>query len=463
MTTEWKEKIQRYIAHPYGQLQVKGIRIGSVSIEEARVKGREAAITLEQILSRAQERARRWRGGKQYDRHSEPLPPYAPARLLSTEIRDHLKHMARKQLQPRTIEATERTLKLLQLACGDIPVTRIDVRHVYRLWDVLRWAPPGLMLRKDFASLTPEQSIEIGRANNVPAPAPATLELHRRFLVAFFNQLVRTHAIPFSPMIAFGEIKKDLTSKPKQSERLFNDEDLQKIFAQATYVPWARNHPHRWWAPLIGLYTGARVNEVCQLKLADIVEERGVWCIAIRKTDDDDLAHKTTGRSRQSLKGKGAVRTLPIAKPLLDAGFLDFVEDVRQTGHPRLFPHLSAGVNQKTGETKARYSRGLLDQFGRYLKTLGFPNGVAFHAFRHTLATDLNYQGVPEEDIALITGHSLSKKAPVLHDAYFHKKPLLVRAKQLAALEQYRPAVTIPIYEKGQFKKQLADPTKFHP
>lgn len=371
--------------------------------------------------------------------------------------------MSRRQLQPRTIEGTERTLKLLQLACGDIPVTLIDVRHIYQVWDVLRWAPPGLTLRNDFATLTAEQSIELGKAANVPCPAPATLERHRRFLVSFFNKLLRPNAISQSSMLAFGEIKRDLSSSLDRHERIFNDNDPQRIFAEETYIPWARNHPHRWWAPLIGLYTGARINEVCQLKLADIMEEGGVWCIAIRMTDAPDLAHKIVGRTRQSLKGKAAIRTIPIAQPLLNAGFLDFVDDVRQCGHPRLFPHLSAGVSQKTGETKARYSTGLPEQFGRYLKSLGFPKGVGFHAFRQTLSTDLHHLGVPEEHIALLTGHSLVKKAPVLHETYFHKKPLIARAKQLAALEQYRPAACIPSYEKGQFKKQLADPSKFYP
>jgi integrase len=36
------------------------------------------------------------------------------------------------------------------------------------------------------------------------------------------------------------------------------------------------------------LYTGARINEVAQLKLNDIVQESGVWCIRIQKTIDSD-------------------------------------------------------------------------------------------------------------------------------------------------------------------------------
>lgn len=463
MTDGIGDSLQDYLQHPYGVLQFRGLRIGRVTIDEVSVAGREAAINLQEFLSTVCDKTQRLRSGKHGTRYPEPLPVAAPARLLSVEIRDHLNDMARRGLQPKTIEVTERTLRILKLTTGDVPVSRIDHKHIYLLWEVLRWAPPGLTSLEGFDGLTAERSIALGKKAAVPAPAPATLERHRRFLVSFFNQLVRTQAIPASPMAAFGEAKRDLAIDPDQPERLFNDDDLQRIFNPATFVPWALEHPHRWWAPMLGLHFGARVNEVCQLKVSDIIEERGVWCVAIRKTVDPDLAHKATARSRQSLKGRAAVRTLPIPQALLDAGFLEFVADIRETGHPRLFPHLSAGVNQKTGDTNARYSSGFLRQFGRYLRDLGFPKGLGFHAFRHTLATDLHHQGVPEESIALITGHSVSKRVPVLHEAYFHKKPEQMRRKQIEALASYRPAVELPVYRRGQFTETFCDRVKLHP
>ncbi|MGX9961658.1 integrase, partial [Xanthomonas euvesicatoria] len=89
------------------------------------------------------------------------------------------------------------------------------------------------------------------------------------------------------------------------------EEELQRIFSPKTFPAWAKKYPHRWWLPMISLYTGARINELAQLKVADIVEEAKVWCIRIQKTVDADLRHKDRNKSRQSLKGKAAVRTLP--------------------------------------------------------------------------------------------------------------------------------------------------------
>jgi integrase len=463
MSTTTEEALNHYASHAFGTLQLKGVRIGRMTIAELNIFTREAAINAQELFNTAFDRTRRRLSGKQGTRYPEPLPMATPARLLSVEIRDHLGDMDRRGLKRNTLESTARTLKLLQMTCGDIPVSRIDHKHFYALWELMRWAPPNLLSAPELKSLSYDDAIAHGKELDVPPPAPATLEKHRRFLVSFFNQLVRTHAIPFSPVDAFAEAKKSLVVNPNKPERLFNAEELQRIFAPETFIPWARLHPHRWWAPMIGLCTGARINEVCQLKVADIVKEGSAWCIAFRVTVDPDLALDPRITTRQTLKGRSAVRTIPIPQALLDAGFMDFVADMKACGHPRLFPHLSAGVSKTTGATNARYSQGLLAQFGAYLKTMGFPKGVGFHAFRHTFATEVYQRGVSDEDIALVTGHSVSKRVPVLHDAYFHKKPELARAKQSRVLGTYSLPLTLPVYQRGQFRTALGKRAKFYP
>jgi len=466
MTTPPSPALTDYIASPFGTLHLEGVHIGRFRIDRAIIHGREAAINLQECILAALDETGRKKTQKHGTRYPEPLPMGAPARPLAKEIEDHLDDMRRRKLDPKTVDATHRTLKLLLITCGNISVARIDYKHIHELWKLLRWAPKNLISDPLLKGLSFKDAIVLGKEQEVAPLAPATEERHRRFLVAFFNHMVKGRAIPSSPMDAFRKPEQDYTVDPSKAIRLFEDHELQSIFSPETFVPWAKK-PHHWWAPMIGLYTGARVNEVCQLKLIDIINERGVWCIAFRKTIDDDLAAdpKRQRQSRQSMKGKGSMRVIPIARPLLDAGFLDFVEDMKACGHPRLFPHLSAGVNRKTGETNARYSQQLVVDFGRYLKGLGFAKGIGFHAFRHTLATELDVLDVPEREIALVTGHASDQRdrVEVLRQHYLHKRPSVTRAKQVKALELYQPKVELPIYQQGQFAKCLADPSKFYP
>lgn len=463
MSDQLPANLNDYLDQPAGTLRFKRVRIGRVEFEDIEVRGREAAINLQELFHPACEKTQRFRARKDGTRYPEPLPMGAPARLLSAEIHDYLRDQARRNLQQGTIDATARSLEILKITTGDIPVARIDHKHIYLLWDLLRWAPPNVTSDPALKALSAEELIALGKKASVPCPALSTYELHRRFLTTFFGKLVKTRAIAFSPMDAFGEMKRDLVEDPDRVERLFTDEDLSKIFNPSTFVPWASKYPHRWWAPILGLYTGARINEIAQLKVADIIDERGTWCLDIRKTVDEDLAGSNGARSRQRLKGKSAIRRIPIPKPVLDAGLLDFLADMQDFGHPRLFPHLSAGENRKTSETNARYSQGLLIQFGKYLRDLGFPKGVGFHAFRHTLATDLDSKGAREEEVALITGHSVSKKVPVLQDHYYHRKPDAVRLRQAAALDLYQPQVELPCYVSGQFLGRLGRGAKVYP
>ncbi|MEA9973096.1 site-specific integrase [Xanthomonas campestris pv. raphani] len=466
MTTTPSVTLNDYIASPFGLLHLEGIHIGRYRIDLAIVRGREAAINLQECILAALDETGRKSGLKNSTRYPAQLPMGTPSRPLAKEIEDHLEDMRRRQLEPKTIQSTERTLKLLLLTCGNISAARVDYYHIQALWKLLRWAPRNLVSDPLLKDLSFDEAIALGKEQDVPPLAPATEERHRRFLVAFFNHLVNGQAIDLSPMKAFRKPKEDHTINPDKAIRLFEDADLQAIFDPATFIPWAKK-PQYWWAPMIGLYTGARVNEVCQLKLSDIIEERGVWCIAFQKTLDQDLAAdpKRRRRSRQSMKGAGCMRIIPIAKPLLQAGFLEFVEDMKETGHPRLFPLLSAGVNRTTGETNARYSQQFVVDFGRYLKSLGFPKGIGFHAFRHTLATELDVNDVPEKEIALVTGHSTDPRdrVQVLRRHYLHKKPQVTRSKQINALELYQPNVDLPRYQPGQFASQLSDTSRFHP
>jgi integrase len=203
---------------------------------------------------------------------------------------------------------------------------------------------------------------------------------------------------------------------------------------------------------MIGLFTGARVNEVAQLYVDDVREIDGVWGLFFWKN--------TRG---QKIKNKASIRFVPLAKPLMEAGFLDFVHDMRATGHPRLFPHLPAGTKEDGTPNGKGYGTQLSKQFGKYVKTVGVEKGSGFHCFRHTMATSLAELGIPETDIALITGHTVTGQVPVLAKHYIHIAQAATLKKRVKMLARLKPPLVLTKYTKGQFADALADPDSFHP
>lgn len=451
-----------------------GLRIASIKVNNVLLQGIEVGssadvVNLQELVGNTLKLTRRRRISRDGTRYPEPLPTWAPARKLSIEIHDYLRYRDTRGLSDNTQTASKRTLDMLFSVCGDIYVSSITHAHIYKLWDLIRWAPERRASAKILATRSADELIAEGKALNLRSPAIDTFRLYRRQLNTFFKYLVKAGAIAQSPMAAFDELKDSLIEDPNKAERLFDGKELQKIFDPVGFPEWAKVWPHRWWCPILGLHMGMRVGEVAQLKLANVIQDEGMWCIDIRATVDEALRDAPGRKSNQRLKGRSAIRCLPIPQAVLDAGFLDFVADIREAKRLRLFPNLTAGT--KGDGTKANYGACFSRQFSDYMADLGFPKGVRFHAFRHTLITDLKQQGYLDQDIALVTGHATAQeRVETIRRHYDHPtspkrrrtKPVL-RQWQREVLEAYQPPVALPRYERGQFRDRLKWDGLVHP
>ncbi|CAD7491074.1 tyrosine-type recombinase/integrase [Aeromonas dhakensis] len=146
------------------------------------------------------------------------------------------------------------------------------------------------------------------------------------------------------------------------------------------FIGWAKQQePHRKWIALLGLFTGARANEICQLYADDVQQVDGIWCLNIR-----------SGRPDQKLKTANSARLVPLHRHLLQSGFIEFVKG-RAGG--RLFPelpHRQDGYSHLWGQWFSRHR----------------PVAKDFHSLRHTVGTALKDHGVPLQYAAAILGHT---------------------------------------------------------
>jgi integrase len=379
-----------------------------------------------------------------------PAVPQEPAPLLSVEIQSHLADLERRQLAPDTITESKHTLRIFLATTGDIPVQAIKATHVRAFLDAVRWWPERATVRPKYRDLSVLEIIAAGKRDQVSMPSSHTLNKHRQRLGVFLNSLVQLDLLSKNPLKG---LKSEIdTSTDLDTGRPFTPEELKAIFDPQRFKDWAQGSPHRWWGPMLGLYTGARVNEVAQLYLDDVRQVGGVWGIFLWKS----------GRG-QKIKNKSSIRFVPLAQPLLDAGFLDFVDDMKACGHPRLFPHLPAGTKKDGTPNGKGYGKQLSRQFAAHAKKLGIEKGTGFHAFRHTISTMLAEAEVAPADIAAITGHAVQSEAPVLENHYIHIAKPKTLSKRVETLAKFKPQIELAPYQKGQFKAELENNDALHP
>lgn len=172
------------------------------------------------------------------------------------------------------------------------------------------------------------------------------------------------------------------------ANRSFKSHELIKAFGPGTYLA-ENKSAHHYWPPLIALFTGMRLGEVCQLALEDLRLEQGVWAIDI---NDEDY---------KRVKSAAARRIIPMHPALIDLGLPEFVEDVRALKlGPQLFPMLLP----KVGDGSIGNAPG--KKWDLYLKVAELTDdALTFHSLRKTANTLLKKEKVPFEVRCQIVGH----------------------------------------------------------
>lgn len=194
----------------------------------------------------------------------------------------------------------------------------------------------------------------------------------------------------------------DKDERDQDHTDVFEQHEIKAIFS----LPWfaagtvernaqGRFHqycPFHYWAPLLGLMTGARVNEIAQLLLGDVLADDGVYYLNLESDNE----------SGKKLKNANARRKIPLHSKLISLGFIDYVNALKDAGYARLFPELKPHKTKGYGRpASAWFNESLLA--GR-LK-LERNRSKSFHSFRHSVSTLLKEKGVSSELRAQLLGH----------------------------------------------------------
>ncbi|NVN65805.1 site-specific integrase [Pseudomonas putida] len=278
-------------------------------------------------------------------------------------------------------EEVERALSDLFELMGDMPAKAFDVHQARLLKERLSLCPQYFGLRPEFKGKTLKQVIESG--NTYKTITAVTVNNRLRKLTAFLNWCKANGYVAENPLAGM----KVMTGSAKEARLSFERHDLATLLNHEVLREEARKHPWRYWLPLLGRGTGARLEELCQLRVDDFIEQQGVLCIRI------DDSHEG-----QNLKNASSRRVLPLHPLLIEQGLLQYAESVKSTGAERLFPELEA-IRGKRGHAASKW-------FGRYKAKQGITDPrKTFHSFRHTFIDDLRDAGVQDSLIKRMVGH----------------------------------------------------------
>lgn len=170
--------------------------------------------------------------------------------------------------------------------------------------------------------------------------------------------------------------------KANQDRDVYSQEELEAIYKKT--LPWKHTKDfHRFWVPMIGMYSGLRVDEICQLYYEDVHQVDGVWVFDVNAEED------------KKTKTESSKRIVPVHSKLLEMGLLLIVSPTSERVFPQL-PKRRDGYSQDFSRWWGTWARKNITEEPRKV----------FHSLRHAVANRLKQAGVQETVISEVLGHT---------------------------------------------------------
>lgn len=226
-----------------------------------------------------------------------------------------------------------------------------------------------------------------------------TVETKLALLSAMFQAAIDSEKLEFNPCF---RVKVKRPKVPPVSRVPYDVVDIKLIFSILSNmgpVPKGGKGAAALWLPSLALYSGARLEELAQLFIEDVVEDpQHGWYLNII-----DIPYEDEGgdEPQKSVKTLSSRRRVPIHLALIKAGFLRYVERCKREGHSRLFPELKP-------DCKGKWSGNWSKWWGNFCrKKIGITSKLkVFHSFRHNFKDACREGDIEEAVHDALTGHS---------------------------------------------------------
>ena len=323
--------------------------------------------------------------------------PYLPIAggLLSSNIKTFID---RKKVEGKSIKEIGSDNKILEEfveIVGDFDFSRVTKKEVSYYIDVQTKLPPNRKKSQKYRDLTIKQVMELNLSQK-ETQTPQNINKRLSKLSVFGNWGVRQGLLltnPFSGM-------KFLVKKQPNRRQPFTTDDLKKILKPETYLNWTINfeHPYKihkvnnklpyYWVFLLGIFSGMRTNEMCQLRLSDLKKVDKIWFMFVEDSENTKV------------KTESSIRKIPLHPQLIELGFIDYVGNLRKKKKTRVFWELREDRDGFASKVSRHYNEKFLPAIGVWEK-----HKKVLYCTRHTFINKLYSEKVDENVIKTLVEH----------------------------------------------------------
>ena len=275
---------------------------------------------------------------------------------------------------------------------------------------------------------TIEQILE--RAEALPSSqkglSPASVNRYMT-QIANIGEICKGRGAPFGNFEGVRALRVRNKGREREERGKFTTDEIVKILSMPVWQGRAGErdnlssgkiivHDSVYWMPVLGIYTGARREELAGLLLDEV--DLSAECPNLRIEDNINRKVKTAESKRR----------IPIHGEILRLGFREYVAALRSAGHSLLFPELKPAA-------KTTPMGDVYDDDWREIRDFALPNagkeGKVFHSLRHWCNNSMKQAGVVEETRRDILGH---KNPGVNSSRYSDPACLELMARAIALL-----------------------------
>ncbi len=333
----------------------------------------------------------------------EPIEPYLVETKLIREVVDEFLELRKGTIGEKLLKEYQVLTQDFIEIIGDIGASELSKEHIRRYINTQIKLPINIKKNPRYRDLSINEILQL---KNLKPQSRGNVNKYLTRLTTFLNFGVSQGYFKENYILG---MKVPLSKKEGRKRREpFSPEDLKKILSPKTYLDWTVNFkkitsnqytsfttvksvkyqfPY-YWSFLIGILSGMRTNEICQLRLEDIIQEKKIWMFKVDESENTRV------------KTESGIRKVCVHPNLISLGFIDYVEILKSKGVDRVFHELTKQRDGYATKVSQHYNEKFLPSLGVWKKQI-----KVLYCTRHTFINKCYQKGVDRDIIKSLVGH----------------------------------------------------------